>query len=156
MSWLRNEPTVFRMPTSFARFSLRAVLRFIKLMQQAAVQIADDRKQPHKLYASSGGFAIFKIAVQMPFIHWIQVCSFNAIGLCIFMTITMFLIFSVSLSISILSANCAKHCQEWLFHSVAASFTHCSVVIYFFQGRKYFESYKVLLSGKSWYTPATL
>src|SRR5258706_4751286 len=29
---LRNEPIVLRMPTSFARFSLRAVLRFIKLI----------------------------------------------------------------------------------------------------------------------------
>ncbi len=28
-----NEPTAFRMPTSFARFSERAVVRFIKLMQ---------------------------------------------------------------------------------------------------------------------------
>src|SRR5215469_11245313 len=30
---LRSEPTVLRIPTSFARFSLRAVLKFMKLMQ---------------------------------------------------------------------------------------------------------------------------
>src|SRR5882757_3434863 len=36
MSWLRNEPTALRMPTSFARFSLRAVLRFIKLMHASS------------------------------------------------------------------------------------------------------------------------
>src|SRR5882757_318530 len=36
MSWLRDEPTVLRMPTSFARFSLRAVLRFIKLMHTSS------------------------------------------------------------------------------------------------------------------------
>ena len=29
---LRSDPTAFRIPTSFARFSERAVLRFIKLM----------------------------------------------------------------------------------------------------------------------------
>ena len=33
ISWLRREPIVFRMPTSLARFSLRAVLRFMKLIQ---------------------------------------------------------------------------------------------------------------------------
>src|SRR6478735_9461708 len=33
INWLFKEPTDFRMPTSLARFSERAVLKFIKLMQ---------------------------------------------------------------------------------------------------------------------------
>src|SRR6185312_1928216 len=33
INWLRTDPTVLRMPTSLALFSLRAVERFIKLMQ---------------------------------------------------------------------------------------------------------------------------
>ena len=36
ISWVRNEPTALRMPTSFARFSLRAVLRFIKFMHASS------------------------------------------------------------------------------------------------------------------------
>src|SRR3954466_9809103 len=32
INWLRTEPTVLRIPTSFARFSLRAVDRFMKLI----------------------------------------------------------------------------------------------------------------------------
>src|SRR4051812_32893567 len=33
INWRRNDPTVFLIPTSFARFSLLAVLRFIKFME---------------------------------------------------------------------------------------------------------------------------
>src|SRR5437762_13944524 len=33
MICFQSEPIVFRIPTSFARFSLRAVLRFMKLIQ---------------------------------------------------------------------------------------------------------------------------
>ena len=33
MSWILSEPSVLRIPTSLARFSLRAVERFMKLMQ---------------------------------------------------------------------------------------------------------------------------
>ena len=36
INWFRKEPTAFRMPISFALFSLRAVLRFIKLMQASS------------------------------------------------------------------------------------------------------------------------
>src|SRR5215510_6065730 len=71
-------------------------------------------------------------------------------------TITTSFIFSVSLSIFILSATWTNACHEWLFHCVAASFNHLSVVIYFFQGKKIFASYKVVLCGKSSNTPATL
>ncbi len=41
MSWLLNDPMAFLMPTSLARFSERAVVRFMKLMQASS-----NTKQP--------------------------------------------------------------------------------------------------------------
>jgi len=55
MSWLRSEPRVFRMPTSFARCSLRAVERFMKLMQASnRTKMPDDADEPDE--ADGAGF----------------------------------------------------------------------------------------------------
>lgn len=45
MSCGLREPMAFRMPTSFARFSLLAVLRFMKLIQGATD--ADNKRYRH-------------------------------------------------------------------------------------------------------------
>src|SRR5690349_11379560 len=67
----------------------------------------------------------------------------------------MFLIFADALSMETLSATCTNVCEKLLLHGCCMFFTHGFSISHNSHGIITFISRKVVLSGKSSYTPVT-
>ena len=147
MSCSRTEPTVLRIPTSFALFSERAVLRFIKL-----IQASNNTNTP--ITANIHTYSIWPPAC-LPSFHEERKCQ-SFIGCRKIAALNLFssssTLFSLAFSMlrfteakSVLSFICAKAWKELLPHCVAACVSQPSEVLYKSQGAINFSSLNVVL-----------
>ncbi len=153
-----NDPMAFRMPTSLALFSLLAVLRFIKLMHASI-----NTKMP--MAANSQTQRILP-PVFMPFLNSLnrfhllmgcrKTCHLYLFSSGLTLSSFRFLIFAEAVSIVALSASCTNVCEKLLLQGACICFTHGFSISHNSHGMIAFISRKLVLSGKSSYTPVTL
>src|SRR5258708_8748379 len=148
----------FRMPTSFARFSERAVLRFIKLIHAS---IKTNKPMIAKSQTNSIRPPIF-----IPFLNSEYKCHLligwrKTSGLYLrsssFLSLLnfTFLILADTVSMSALSAICANVWVKLLPQGFSIFFIHSLVRTYRSQGMINPISLKAELYGRSSYTPVT-
>jgi len=158
-NWLincpRNEPMALRMPTSLARFSLRAVLRFIKLIQASNKTKPPTREKIHTYCMAPPELtpslnSEYKCHL---LIGCKSICGFSSFAVCgsIFLSFTS-LIFADTLAISAWSASCTNSWKDSLYQLFSLPVTQ------FVRSRKGAikdTSLNELFFGRSSYTPAT-